>query len=65
MARQKYHLTFKLIESEKDVKEFCDRHNAEASPYERKRYPAHYTPYQTSDNSFDGYIAWYHYKNCA
>ena len=70
MARSKYHLTYNLIEgTEEYAKEFCERINANLKPYPRRRYPAHYTPYQIKDNygpgkDWNGWICWYYYSNC-
>lgn len=50
MKRQ---LTFKLVNSEQEAEHVL----SEQPRHLRKGY----TPYQTSDGSFNGYIAWYKY----
>jgi hypothetical protein len=56
MARR-YRLTFKLFDTEKGAKAFCDKENS--NYYIRKHHAAGYTPWSSSDRSENGFIAWY------
>lgn len=64
----KYYLTYKLIENDENAARlFCNDVNATATPYQRRKYPAHYTPYNIRDNygpgmDWNGFICWYHYS---
>lgn len=58
--RYKYRYTFDFFETEDQAKAFCDGINAEASLYARKRYPAHYTPWNSADGTEHLFIAWYY-----
>jgi len=63
----KYHLTYHLIEgSKQEAQQFCENINRNATPYARRKYPAHYTPYKIENNDgngndWNGWICWYHY----
>lgn len=65
--KRRYHLGYKLIERSEDAaREFCADCNRTATPYQRKRYPAHYTPHTIRDNygpgkDWTGFICWYYY----
>ena len=61
--KKKYHLGLYLTTNEWDAWRFCLSRNVEASPYARKRYPAHYKQKIISDdNPWIGFICWYYYR---
>jgi len=60
MARR-LQLTFKFLDTEEQAQLFCDAINKESSHYCRTKYPAHYTPWTSSDQTEHKFIAWYRY----
>ena len=57
----RYHKTFQFFATEEEAKNFCDHRNATASRYCRKKHPAHFTPWQSSDpNDPMHFVAWYY-----
>lgn len=55
-------LSFTFCETEPEARELCKQYDAQATPYCRKRYPAHFTPWQsTSPTDTAHFIVWYHY----
>lgn len=58
-ARYKYRKTFEFFDTEEQAQAFCDTENKSASPYVRKKYPAHYTPWSSQDGKEHKFIAWY------
>lgn len=58
--RYKYRSTFDFFDTEEQAKAFCDRYNSEASAYVRKKYQAHYTPWQSQNGKEHKFIAWYY-----
>lgn len=58
-ARYKYRTTFDFFDTEEQAQVFCDKENKSASPYVRKKYPAHYTPWSSQDGKEHKFIAWY------
>lgn len=66
MAR--YHLAFHLVEGDETAaRVFCERENAAASPYQRRRYRATYNRHVIKDNygagrDWNGFICWYWYR---
>ena len=60
--RQRYHLCCKFIRGDEiKAKEYCDEINKNATPYQRKKYPAHYTKYMPDDDC-RVWCCWYYYK---
>lgn len=56
---KKYTRTFKFFDTEIQAKEFCDSENKRNPYYVRKKYPAHYTPWNSQDGTEDKFITWY------
>ena len=57
----RYQLRFTFAASEEEARTICARYNRLASPYCRKRYPAHFTPWtSTSPTDPARFIVWYH-----
>lgn len=57
---KKYNKTFQFFNTEEEAQSFCERENSTGSAYKRNRYPAHFTPWTSSDATEHKYIAWYH-----
>ena len=57
--KKRYQLNFQFFDSWSEAQAFCDYKNKTATPYCRRRYPAHYTPW-TSSNGKQKYVALYH-----
>jgi hypothetical protein len=55
---KKYRLTFQYTDTEQQAQQLVKELNATATPYQRRRYPAHYTPVAYDD--WAGFIVWYH-----
>lgn len=53
-------LAYHIVSTENEAASFCDAENAKATPYQRKRYPAHYT-FTTWKDGTSGFVCWYHY----
>ena len=62
MSRQKYYMTFKFVDTEKEAREFCVNTNMLATYYERKHYPAHYTPWDSMDGNEHKFVCFYWYR---
>lgn len=55
-------LAFTFCETEEQAKEKCVYYDSVATAYCRKRYPAQYTPWQSSDpRDTAHFVVWYHY----
>ena len=46
---KRYRKTFEFFDTEVQARAFCDKQNALASAYVRKKYKAHYTPWSSQD----------------
>lgn len=55
----RYYLAYRVFDSEKSAKAFCDNENKNATPYIRKNKPAHYTSWNNPDEP-NMFIAWYY-----
>lgn len=53
----RYSLTFRFFDTEHQAEIFCNRENQNS--YIRKRHPAHFTPWESSDGKEKKFIAWY------
>ena len=61
MAYKKYHLTFKFCDTEGVAQALCGEINANATPYMRRKHPAHYTPWDSRDGKEHCFVVWYYY----
>lgn len=59
MARR-YQYGFQFFDSEAAAKAFCAECNC--NPYIRRKHPAHYTPWSSSDGKEHKFVAWYYYQ---
>lgn len=57
---KQYRATFQFFDTEEQARVFCDKQNALASAYVRKKYKAHYTPWSSQDGTENKFIAWYY-----
>lgn len=55
----RYYLTYRVFDSEKSAKAFCDNENKNATPYIRKNKPARYTSWNNPDEP-NMFTAWYY-----
>ena len=55
---KKYRLTYQYTDTEQQAQQLVKELNATATPYQRRRYPAHYTPVTYDD--WSGFVVWYH-----
>lgn len=58
----RWRLTFKFFDTEKEAYDFCNRLWDESSYYVRKHYAAHYTPWESLDGKEHKFIVWYYTK---
>lgn len=56
----RYRQTFQFAETEAEAKAFCDAENRAGSAYKRKKYPASYTPWTSSDGKEQKFVCWYY-----
>lgn len=56
----RFQLSFRILKTEQEAAAFCAAENARATPYQRKKYPAHYT-FTTWKDGSSGFVCWYHY----
>lgn len=49
----------KFVETEEEAKAFCSSCNKSATPYVRRRYPSHYTPWESMDHKEKLFCCWY------
>ena len=55
-------LAFTFCKTENEAQELCKHYDAISSAYCRRRYPAHYTSWESSDPRDDvHFIVWYHW----
>lgn len=53
-------MTFEFKDTEEQAIAFCESINRSLSSYRRKKYPAHYTPWQSSSPSDKArFVCWY------
>ena len=57
---KRYRKTFEFFDTEEQARAFCDKQNALASIYVRRKYKAHYTPWSSQDGTENKFIAWYY-----
>jgi len=58
MARR-LQLTFDFVDTTEQAQSLCEKRNKESSRYCRRKYPAHYTPWISSDGNEHKFIVWY------
>lgn len=46
---RRYRPAFEIFKTEEEARAFCDGFNATASPYVRRKHPAHYTPWSAPE----------------
>lgn len=56
----RYRLSYRIVRTELDALAFCKLADSRVSRYARKRYPAHYTPWDDGAG-FHGFVCWYVY----
>jgi len=56
--RNRYRLTFTFTDTEEEARAICDRYTATATPYARKKHPAFYRAWTSSDGREHKFIAW-------
>lgn len=61
-SKVQYRLTWKFFNTEEQAQGFCDEVNLRMNDYARKKYPAHYTEFNSSDGADRCFIAWYYTK---
>ena len=55
---KKYQPYYNIVKTMEQVNNIIWRYNATATPYQRKKYPAHYTRWTSQDGTFDGFVVW-------
>jgi hypothetical protein len=58
---KKYHLGFTFAATEGEARRMVEQFNSEATPYMRKRHPAHFTPWQSSSQTDPAHFVVWHY----
>ena len=58
---RRYTRTFQFFDTEEQAKSFCDRMNALATPYARKKHPAHYMLWESQNRQEHKFVVWYSY----
>ena len=56
---KKYQFTFEFRETEEQAQALCDLVNKNYTPYMRKHYKAHFTPWQSKDGTENLFICFY------
>ena len=58
----RWRLTFKFFDTEKEAYDFCNKNWDESSYYVRRRYAAHYEKWTSADGKEQKYLVWYREK---
>lgn len=56
---RKYQLWFEFAESEEEAKRLCALRDSQATPYMRRKHPAHYTPWNNREQP-GLFVVWSH-----
>ena len=56
---RRYTYTCDFVNTEAEAKRLCAEYNSVQTAYCRKKYPAHYTPWQSKDGRELKYIVWH------
>ena len=57
----KYYLNFEFTETEDEAKSIVAERNRSASPYARRKHPAHYTPWESQAAKCDKHFVVFYY----
>lgn len=58
---KKYRYTFDFVDTETQAIKLCDSINKKLTRYMRKKHPAHFTPWNSLDNTEHKFVVWYYY----
>lgn len=56
---RRYTMRCEFVKTEQDAQSRSDYYNSINTPYARKKYPAHFTPWRSTDGSESLYVVWY------
>jgi hypothetical protein len=59
MYNGRYIKTWQFAETESEARTICARENATGTAYKRRKHPAYYTPWSSTDGHEHKYIVWY------
>ena len=57
---RKYHPNFYFCSTEDEAKALCEKIRGWSSAYCRRKYPPHYTPWDSTDGKEHRFIVWFH-----
>lgn len=58
----KYYASFDFYNTETEAEAARKRYQQTATPYQRKKYPAHVTPWTSADGTEKKFLCWTYYK---